>query len=304
MEAPPKVSKATKSARGTLKNRNLATEKGVTNRSTGAVARVEDRIEQVEGEAETPIQPRAGTRTSPRMTPTKGNKKVPEDVPGRVTTRGTDRANKKTDQGGRNQPRKLQTVVTKRGHCMIHTEKAPRAKLATVPKEKGKERMTATGHITCTGKGAATKNIQMMARAGAQQVQNEKAKKEVPKERKKDTVLTYHRGKGPLGAVRHFQKRTELLIRKLPFARLVRELAVELLNDTPRLNSHFTKDGGNIRFQSDAIGVLQEAVEYYLIDLFEDANLCAIHGHWVTIMPKDIHLAQKIRGETRKKGFM
>ena len=70
---------------------------------------------------------------------------------------------------------------------------------------------------------------------------------------------------------------TELLICKLPFQRLVREIAQDLKTD--------------LRFQSAAIGALQEASEAYLVGLFEDTNLCAIHAKRVTIMPKDIQLA-------------
>ena len=43
--------------------------------------------------------------------------------------------------------------------------------------------------------------------------------------------------------------------------------------------------------------ILQEASEAYLVGLFEDTNLCAIHAKRVTIMPKDIQLARRIRGE-------
>ena len=46
-----------------------------------------------------------------------------------------------------------------------------------------------------------------------------------------------------------------------------------------------------------AVLALQEASEAYLVGLFEDTNLCAIHAKRVTIMPKDIQLARRIRGE-------
>uniref|UniRef100_A0A8D0NXN4 Core Histone H2A/H2B/H3 domain-containing protein n=1 Tax=Sus scrofa TaxID=9823 RepID=A0A8D0NXN4_PIG len=85
------------------------------------------------------------------------------------------------------------------------------------------------------------------------------------------------------GVSRRYQKSTELLIRKLPFQRLVREIAQDFKTD--------------LRFQSAAIGALQEASEAYLVGLFEDTNLCAIHAKRVTIMPKDIQLARRIRGE-------
>jgi len=52
----------------------------------------------------------------------------------------------------------------------------------------------------------------------------------------------------------------------------------------------------DLRFQSHAVLALQEAAEAYLVGLFEDTNLCAIHAKHVTIMPKDIQLVRRIRG--------
>ncbi|KAM9954957.1 hypothetical protein ACTFIR_009731 [Dictyostelium discoideum] len=86
-----------------------------------------------------------------------------------------------------------------------------------------------------------------------------------------------------LREIRKYQKTTEFLIKKLPFQRLVREIAQGIKPDT--------------RFQPAAIAALQTASESFLVHLFEDTNLCAIHGGRVTIMPKDIHLARRIRGE-------
>jgi histone H3 len=86
-----------------------------------------------------------------------------------------------------------------------------------------------------------------------------------------------------LREIRRYQKSTDLLIKKLPFQRLVREIAQDYKND--------------LRFQALAIGALQEAAEVYLVSLFEDTNLCAIHAKRVTIMPKDMQLARRIRGE-------
>ncbi|XP_044955514.1 histone H3.2-like [Hordeum vulgare subsp. vulgare] len=92
-----------------------------------------------------------------------------------------------------------------------------------------------------------------------------------------------------LREIHKYQKSTELLtyltllIRKLPFQRLVREIAQDFKTD--------------LRFQSSAVSALQEAAEAYLVGLFEDTNLCAIHAKRVTIMPKDIQLARRIRGE-------
>ena len=93
----------------------------------------------------------------------------------------------------------------------------------------------------------------------------------------------YRPGALALLEIRRFQKSTELLIRKAPFQRLVREIAQSFKTD--------------LKFQAAAIDALQEASEAYLVGLFEDTNLCAIHAKRVTIMPRDIQLARRIRGE-------
>ena len=93
----------------------------------------------------------------------------------------------------------------------------------------------------------------------------------------------YRPGTVALREIRKYQKSTELLIRKAPFQRLVREIAQEFKTD--------------LRFQSTAVLALQEAAEAYVTSLLADSNLCAIHAKRVTIMPKDIQLARRIRGE-------
>ena len=93
----------------------------------------------------------------------------------------------------------------------------------------------------------------------------------------------YRPGTVALREIRKYQKSTELLIRKLPFQRLVREVAQDFKND--------------LRFQGSAVMALQEAAEAYLVSLFEDTNLCAIHAKRVTIMPRDMQLARRIRNE-------
>ena len=100
----------------------------------------------------------------------------------------------------------------------------------------------------------------------------------------------YRPGTVALKQIRQYQKSTELLIRKLPFQRLVREIA----SDSEVIKSPLC---GKVRFQSAAIMALQEATEANLVGLFEDSNLCIIHARRVTIMPKDIQLARRIRGE-------
>jgi len=93
----------------------------------------------------------------------------------------------------------------------------------------------------------------------------------------------YRPGTVALREIRRYQKSTDLLVRRLPFQRLVREIAQGFKEE--------------LRFQSSAILALQEAAEAYLVGVFEDTNLCAIHAKRVTIMPKDMQLTHRIRGE-------
>jgi histone H3/H4 len=82
--------------------------------------------------------------------------------------------------------------------------------------------------------------------------------------------------------IHQFQKTTNLLIRKVPFQCLVRELACIIKS--------------NLQMQSTAVLALQVAADAFLTDDFSDTNLCTIHGKHVTIMPKDMTLACCIQG--------
>ena len=129
-------------------------------------------------------------------------------------------------------------------------------------------------------------------KAAEQEAQAAKAAKKTGVKTPK-VVKRLHRfrtGTVALKEIRRYQKSTELLIRKLPFQRLVREIS----GDHKVIPSPLC---GKVRFQSLAIAALQEASEAYLVGLFEDTNLCAIHAKRVTIMPKDIQLARRICGE-------
>ena len=100
---------------------------------------------------------------------------------------------------------------------------------------------------------------------------------------KKRKAQSYRPGTVALREIRRYQKSSELLIWQMPFQRLVREIA--------QVHNPY------LRFQSGAILALQESAETYLVGLLEDSNLCAIHAKRVTIMPKDMQLAQRIREE-------
>lgn len=83
-----------------------------------------------------------------------------------------------------------------------------------------------------------------------------------------------------LREIRKYQKSTDLLIRKRPFQRLVRQL---------------TSFNDSLRFQSAALVIFQEAAENFLTCLLEDAYRCAVHAKRVTLLPRDIVLVYKIK---------
>lgn len=93
-------------------------------------------------------------------------------------------------------------------------------------------------------------------------------------------------GAAALRDIRRYQGSTELLIRRVPFQRLVKKIAQQEV-------------GCNMRFQASAVLALQTAAEAYLVDVFQDSYLCAIHAKRVTLMVKDTQLALRIRGDKR-----
>jgi histone H3 len=115
------------------------------------------------------------------------------------------------------------------------------------------------------------------------------AQKAAPVQRKKRRLKP---GTKALREIRKYQAHhkhgTELLIRKLPLQRIVREISEEYTG------GHFET---GVKFQASAMEAIHHALEDYGVHLYEDANLEAIHAKRVTVMPKDIQLARRIRGE-------
>ena len=136
----------------------------------------------------------------------------------------------------------------------------------------------------------------MAAKVAKQSVKNKTDKGDLPWK----ASLNYKGKGGSLGEIRYLQMKTNFLIRKLPFQRLVRELSNKIMEE--EFQAHFSREP--CRYQSGAITALQEAAKLYLVELFEDTNLCAINTKRVTNMPKDVLLAQKIQGEKRKLSNM
>merc|ERR1712193_494279 len=120
-------------------------------------------------------------------------------------------------------------------------------------------------------------------KAPRKQLVNKSVRKSAPSTGGIKKPHRYRPGTVALREIRKYQKSSDLLIRKLPFQRLAREVAQQYKQD--------------LRFESSSIMALQEASEAFVVGLFEDTNLCAIHARRVTLMPKDIQLARRIRGE-------
>lgn len=119
---------------------------------------------------------------------------------------------------------------------------------------------------------------------GKQPVKKSRSDKGKPKKK----AFRFHPGTVALREIRRYQDGTNLLLRKAPFQRLIREEAykqAEVAQKDPP------------RFASSAVMAMQEAAESHMINLFADTQLCAIHGKRVTIMPKDIQMARRLRGE-------
>lgn len=90
-----------------------------------------------------------------------------------------------------------------------------------------------------------------------------------------------------LQEIARMQKTTHTLVPRIHFSRVIRDVAMSVTG------------GEHLRWASEGLAAIQEAAEAYLVGLFEDAQLCALHAKRVTIMLKDIMLARRIRGELK-----
>jgi histone H3/H4 len=146
------------------------------------------------------------------------------------------------------------------------------------------------GKRLVTGKGMGKKAAPVSSGKGkkAAPVVSSAGKKHMP-----STVRKKHRykpGTVALREIRKYQKSTELLLRFAPFQRLVREIITEMFNMQAAPNGP--------RLQYNAAIALQEAAEAFLVHLFEDSLILAIHAKRVTIFVKDMQAARRLRGET------
>ncbi|URE17446.1 H3 [Musa troglodytarum] len=144
-------------------------------------------------------------------------------------------------------------------------------------------RRKASFHVMARTKQTARKSTG--GKAPRKQLATKAARKSAPTTGGVKKPHRFRPGTVALREIRKYQKSTELLIRKLPFPEACQRNCPGLQGRT------------DLRFQSHAVLALQEAAEAYLVGLFEDTNLCAIHAKRVTIMPKDIQLARRIHGE-------
>lgn len=98
-----------------------------------------------------------------------------------------------------------------------------------------------------------------------------------------DKKRKFKPGTVALREIKRYQKSTDLLLPRAPFQRVVREIT----------GAH----DPDLRFAAQALIALQEAAEAYLVGIFEDTQLCAIHAKRVTVQKKDMELARRIRGD-------
>ncbi len=99
-----------------------------------------------------------------------------------------------------------------------------------------------------------------------------------------------------LREIRHYQKSVDLLIPRSSFSRVVREVHDEVAYEFNRYHRGRERMQAT-RWSPQAIEAIQEAAEAYIVNLFDDTNLAAIHAKRVTITPKDMQLCRRIRGE-------
>ncbi|XP_055606028.1 uncharacterized protein LOC129754929 [Uranotaenia lowii] len=158
--------------------------------------------------------------------------------------------------------------------AVTYTEHAKRKTVTAMDvvyalKRQGRVEQTALGRHHRSGRSAMARTKQTArkstgGKAPRKQLATKAARKSAPATGGVKKPHRYRPGTVALREIRRYQKSTELLIRKLPFQRLVREIAQDFKTD--------------LRFQSSAVMALQEASEAYLVGLFEDTNLCAIHA--------------------------
>ncbi|KAI0774247.1 histone-fold-containing protein [Fomes fomentarius] len=156
------------------------------------------------------------------------------------------------------------------------------------PPPAAKKRQTATARKSTGGRAPVGRPSDAGPSNASRRTSGGGAQANPPQPRKK----RFRPGTVALREIRKYQKSTELLIRKLPFSRVVREIALDMMTDMVNYG-----DTG-LRWQTSAILALQEATEAFLVHMFEDANLCAIHAKRVTIMQRDIQLARRLRGSS------
>ncbi len=166
------------------------------------------------------------------------------------------------------------SVVVSGSHAPFHSQKTPQTLFCVLrcvhSNVMARTKQTAMKSVKPPRKQLASKAAKKVTGAAAMEVETKKKRR-------------YRPGTVALREIRRYQRSTDLLLRKLPFQRLVREIAITMKAD--------------LRFQKSAVLALQTAAEEYLTALFADTNLCAIHAKRVTIYPKDMGLARRIRGE-------
>ena len=214
-------------------------------------------------------------------------------MPARVVNEGESIASfasrPEAPRGGKKVPAKLKT------HHPLHSQSGTGGKSMRLPSFKipeigggkaGKRPVPTSSTGPPVGKGAGKHVPPVISKGGKKHAPPAHGIGKPPKAGGVRKKRRFKPGTVALREIRKYQRSTELLLRKLPFQRLAREVCNEI-----------TAVGDDKRWQQSAVIALQEAAEAYLIHLYEDTNLNAIHAKRITVMPKDMQLARRIRGE-------
>lgn len=236
---------------------------------------VPDREERVDVEPETK-EPE--DQAAPTDLERKGDQEAPEPVIVAATEPERESSNspsKKRKRGTEKDNKKQKKTKDNREEAEESKEETKENNEEVQESEKNLDQT----HSNSKSKGGNRKPKKPVRRRGVVQKPTGAVEEGEPRKKKRK----YRPGMAALREIRKYQKSTDLIIARLPFQRLVRELVQNLNN--------------KLRCESTAILALQEATEAYIVGFFEDMNLCAFHAKRVTIMPQDLKLARRIRND-------
>ena len=229
-------------------------------------------------------------KTPPRQPPQKTPpRKEPKKTSSKSPTRSSPRKRSATGTGGskkgpkRPKPASPRPPVLpgdpNRGTFVSTTGKAPRKQIAA--KQPRKTNLPGGGPAPAPAPAANGGNFQQVARDNIRRRRRRRHYQPEPLARDEQGRILRKRKRGTIALreIRHYQKYEGPIIAFRPFIRIVREIGQDYKAD--------------LRWQSSAVQMLQEATEKLAVEILELANYAAIHAKRVTVQPKDMYLVQR-----------